>query len=134
MYVTDAGQTTHFQSVFTCVEKAGNINGVRVHHVGFGVVVAEDKKKFLDQDTRIRSIARTAKVSNKQLEEANILKRSCSKEQAAVNSNCITNIAQTLEHCQGDACLASPLHHHRRQHLQASEVLETIQSQASFFA
>ena len=46
VYVTDAGQTTHFQSVFTCVEKAGNINGVRVHHVGFGVVVAEDKKKF----------------------------------------------------------------------------------------
>ena len=26
----------------------------------------------------------------------NLLKKSCSKEQAAVNSNCMTNIAQTL--------------------------------------
>ena len=81
MYVTDAVQTTHFQSVITCVEMAGYIKGVRVDHVGFGVVVAEDKKKFKTRSgdtavymrrayTRIRSIARTAKVSDKQLEEA----------------------------------------------------------------
>merc|ERR1711872_972070 len=46
VYVTDAGQATHFQSVFACAEKAGYIKGVRVDHVGFGVVLGEDKKKF----------------------------------------------------------------------------------------
>ena len=47
VYVTDAGQATHFQSVFACAEKAGYITpGVRVDHVGFGVVLGEDKKKF----------------------------------------------------------------------------------------
>ena len=38
MYVMDAGQATHFQSVYACAEKAGYIKGVRVDHVGFGVV------------------------------------------------------------------------------------------------
>lgn len=46
MYVMDAGQATHFQSVYACAEKAGYIKGVRVDHVGFGVVFGEDKKKF----------------------------------------------------------------------------------------
>merc|ERR1711972_182487 len=47
IYVTDAGQATHFQSVFACAEKAGYVPpGVRVDHVGFGVVLGEDKKKF----------------------------------------------------------------------------------------
>jgi len=51
VYVTDAGQATHFQSIFACAEKAGyNVTGdgekVRIDHVGFGVVLGEDKKKF----------------------------------------------------------------------------------------
>jgi len=47
VYVTDAGQATHFQSVIACAEKAGyKKSGVRVDHVGFGVVLGEDKKKF----------------------------------------------------------------------------------------
>merc|ERR1712112_691205 len=47
VYVTDAGQATHFQSVFACAEKAGYITpGLRLDHVGFGVVLGEDKKKF----------------------------------------------------------------------------------------
>ena len=47
IYVTDAGQATHFQQVFACAEKAGYVQpGVRVDHVGFGVVLGEDKKKF----------------------------------------------------------------------------------------
>ena len=46
VYMTDAGQATHFQSVFACAEKAGYIKGVRVDHVGFGVVLGEEKKKF----------------------------------------------------------------------------------------
>merc|ERR1711872_689230 len=47
IYVTDAGQATHFQSVFACAERAGYVpKGVRLDHVGFGVVLGEDKKKF----------------------------------------------------------------------------------------
>merc|ERR1712241_446054 len=51
VYVTDAGQATHFQSIFACAEKAGyNVTSsgekVRIDHVGFGVVLGEDKKKF----------------------------------------------------------------------------------------
>jgi len=47
IYVTDAGQATHFQSVFACAERAGYVpEGVRLDHVGFGVVLGEDKKKF----------------------------------------------------------------------------------------
>lgn len=48
VYVTDSGQSTHFQSVFACATKAGYYDPalVRVDHVGFGVVLGEDKKKF----------------------------------------------------------------------------------------
>jgi arginyl-tRNA synthetase len=84
VYVTDAGQTTRFQTIIICVEVAGYIKEVRVDHVGFGEVVAEeDKKKFETRIgdttvymrrayTRIRSIARTAKVLDKQLDEAGL--------------------------------------------------------------
>ncbi|CAG9860921.1 unnamed protein product [Phyllotreta striolata] len=48
IYVTDAGQATHFQVLFSCAKKAGIIDAEkhRVDHVGFGVVLGEDKKKF----------------------------------------------------------------------------------------
>jgi arginyl-tRNA synthetase len=47
IYVTDAGQGLHFQTIFACAKKAGLWkDDVRVDHVGFGVVLGEDKKKF----------------------------------------------------------------------------------------
>ncbi|ENN82854.1 hypothetical protein YQE_00779, partial [Dendroctonus ponderosae] len=48
IYVTDAGQATHFQTIFACARKAKILNPQihRVDHVGFGVVLGEDKKKF----------------------------------------------------------------------------------------
>merc|ERR1711890_216650 len=51
IYVTDAGQATHFQSVFCCADRAGynftkDGHKARIDHVGFGVVLGEDKKKF----------------------------------------------------------------------------------------
>ena len=41
-------QATHFQVLWGCAERAGILNPskVRVDHVGFGVVLGEDKKKF----------------------------------------------------------------------------------------
>ncbi|KAM3965658.1 arginine--tRNA ligase-like protein [Aphomia sociella] len=47
IYVTDAGQYTHFITIEACAKRSGILkNGQKVEHVGFGVVLGEDKKKF----------------------------------------------------------------------------------------
>ncbi|CAG0885283.1 unnamed protein product, partial [Darwinula stevensoni] len=48
IYLTDAGQSTHLHTIFDCAEQAGWLDRsqIRVDHVGFGVVLGEDKKKF----------------------------------------------------------------------------------------
>lgn len=48
IYVTDAGQSTHFQMIFKAAEKVGYLdpNKVRVDHVPFGLVLGPDGKKF----------------------------------------------------------------------------------------
>uniref|UniRef100_A0A182PMQ6 Probable arginine--tRNA ligase, cytoplasmic n=1 Tax=Anopheles epiroticus TaxID=199890 RepID=A0A182PMQ6_9DIPT len=48
IYVTDAGQATHFQTIFSCAKRAKILDDSkhRVDHVGFGVVLGEDGKKF----------------------------------------------------------------------------------------
>ncbi|XP_058053953.1 probable arginine--tRNA ligase, cytoplasmic [Anopheles bellator] len=47
IYVTDAGQATHFQTIFSCAKRAKILDAhKRVDHVGFGVVLGEDGKKF----------------------------------------------------------------------------------------
>lgn len=48
IYVTDAGQSTHFQMIFKAAEKAGYYDPkkVRVDHVPFGLVLGLDGKKF----------------------------------------------------------------------------------------
>lgn len=48
IYVTDAGQATHFATIFDCATRWGvlNLGKHRVDHVTFGVVLGEDGKKF----------------------------------------------------------------------------------------
>lgn len=48
IYVTDSGQATHFKAFFSCAKRAGiwDPSKVRIDHVGFGVVLGEDGKKF----------------------------------------------------------------------------------------
>lgn len=48
IYVTDIGQSTHFQMVFKAAEKANYLDPskVRVDHVPFGLVLGADGKKF----------------------------------------------------------------------------------------
>ncbi|XP_011500741.1 PREDICTED: probable arginine--tRNA ligase, cytoplasmic isoform X2 [Ceratosolen solmsi marchali] len=47
IYVTDGGQATHFQTIISCAKRAKIVLSChRVDHVGFGVVLGEDKKKF----------------------------------------------------------------------------------------
>jgi len=47
LYVTDAGQSQHFDMVFAAAEKAGFLgDGISLEHVPFGLVQGEDGKKF----------------------------------------------------------------------------------------
>ena len=48
IYVTDAGQSMHFDMLFSTAQKAGfvDIAKVRLDHVPFGLVLGEDGKKF----------------------------------------------------------------------------------------
>ncbi|XP_063955150.1 arginine--tRNA ligase, cytoplasmic-like [Lytechinus pictus] len=48
IYVVDMGQGTHFDAIFSGCRKVGwyDPKNVRIEHVGFGVVLGEDKKKF----------------------------------------------------------------------------------------
>jgi arginyl-tRNA synthetase len=48
LYVTDAGQSTHYGMVFGAAKKAGYLDEsqVRAEHVPFGVVLGQDGKKF----------------------------------------------------------------------------------------
>lgn len=48
VYVTDAGQATHFQMIFKAAELAGYLDPKRIktEHVPFGLVLGEDGKKF----------------------------------------------------------------------------------------
>jgi len=48
LYVVDNGQASHFDLVFAAAQKAGVYDSkkTRVEHIGFGVVLGEDRKKF----------------------------------------------------------------------------------------
>jgi arginyl-tRNA synthetase len=48
IYVTDSGQATHFKAIFSCAKRAGIYDPakIRIDHVGFGVVLGDDGKKF----------------------------------------------------------------------------------------
>ena len=49
IYITDVGQANHFAMVFEAGERAGYLpkdRTVRIDHVGFGLVMGEDGKKF----------------------------------------------------------------------------------------
>ncbi|PRW45481.1 arginine--tRNA chloroplastic mitochondrial-like isoform X2 isoform B [Chlorella sorokiniana] len=49
IYITDMGQAMHFELVFAGAEKAGYLptdRKVRIDHVGFGLVLGDDGKKF----------------------------------------------------------------------------------------
>ena len=63
IYVVDSGQSLHLESAFKAARLAGYASeSVRIDHVGFGVVLGEDKKKFKDKVrghcTSYRSVGR----------------------------------------------------------------------------
>ena len=46
IYITDTGQREHFEMVIAAARKAGWIDHQRCEHMGFGVILGEDGKKF----------------------------------------------------------------------------------------
>lgn len=46
IYITDLGQREHFEMIFAAAKLAGWITDQRCEHMGFGVILGEDKKKF----------------------------------------------------------------------------------------
>ena len=60
VYVTDAGQASHFELVFGAARKAGYVpadGSVRVAHVGFGVVLNEDGSRIKTRAGEVTSFA-----------------------------------------------------------------------------
>lgn len=74
IYVTDAGQATHFEMIFKAAEMAGYLDRekVQVDHVPFGLVLGADGKKF---KTRSGDTERLIDLLTKAIDHAeNILK------------------------------------------------------------
>jgi arginyl-tRNA synthetase len=46
VYITDAGQREHFEMIIATARKTGWLKNQRAEHMGFGVVLGEDGKKF----------------------------------------------------------------------------------------
>ncbi|KAL3313193.1 hypothetical protein Ciccas_008204 [Cichlidogyrus casuarinus] len=69
IYVVDSGQSLHLSSVFDAAAKAGFYNPLsqRAEHVGFGLVLGEDKKKF---KTRSGETVRLVDLLDEGLERA----------------------------------------------------------------
>lgn len=68
IYVVDAGQSLHLQSVFEGGRKAKYASeDTRIDHMGFGVVLGEDKKKF---KTRSGDTVRLLDLLNEGLERS----------------------------------------------------------------
>ncbi|XP_067141690.1 arginine--tRNA ligase, cytoplasmic [Centruroides vittatus] len=68
-YVVDAGQSQHLETVYSCAKNVGwyDPDKVRIEHVGFGVVLGEDRKKF---KTRSGDTVRLADLLDEGLERA----------------------------------------------------------------
>lgn len=69
IYIVDAGQSLHFQTVFGAARMAGYYSKDvhRVDHLGFGLVLGENKKKF---KTRSGDTVRLAELLDEGLERA----------------------------------------------------------------
>ncbi len=97
IYVTDAGQATHFAMLFAAAEKAGYLDPkkVRADHVPFGVILGPDGKKF---KTRSGETVRLIDLLTSSISKAEeiLLERAKEKEDAALSTDEIKQIAKVL--------------------------------------
>ena len=68
IYVVDSGQSLHLETIFKAARLAGYAaESTRIDHVGFGVVLGEDRKKF---KTRSGDTVRLIDLLNEGVERA----------------------------------------------------------------
>ncbi len=80
IYVTDSGQSLHFQMIFSAAEKIGWLDPkkVEVNHVGYGLVLGADGKKFKTRsgdtekliDLLVEAVGRARAIAQERLPDA----------------------------------------------------------------
>jgi arginyl-tRNA synthetase len=95
IYVTDAGQASHFAGVFQVARRAGWIpEGCRVEHVPFGLVQGEDGKKL---KTRAGDTVRLRDLLDEAVERAEAdLRRRLGEEERQESEDFIQHVATTV--------------------------------------
>ena len=95
IYVTDAGQASHFAGVFQVARRAGWIpEGCRVEHVPFGLVQGEDGKKL---KTRAGDTVRLKDLLDEAVERAEAdLRRRLEEEERQESADFIQHVATTV--------------------------------------
>ncbi|MBS0287935.1 MAG: arginine--tRNA ligase [Proteobacteria bacterium] len=97
IYVTDAGQATHFAMLFKAAEVAGYLDPskVRADHVPFGLVLGPDGKKF---KTRSGETERLIDLLDSAIQKANeiLIARTKDKESNTLSEQDIKEIAHVL--------------------------------------
>ena len=95
IYVTDAGQASHFAGVFQVARRAGWIpEGASVEHVPFGLVQGEDGKKL---KTRAGDTVRLRDLLDEAVERAEAdLRRRLAEEERTEDETFIEQVATTV--------------------------------------
>jgi len=95
IYVTDAGQSTHFHMIFQAAQKAGYLNPppVELNHVPFGVVLGQDGKKFKTRSGETERLIDLLTTAVKQAKDILIEKK---PEMAQMSPQEVDHIAQIL--------------------------------------
>jgi arginyl-tRNA synthetase len=95
IYVTDAGQASHFAAVFQVARRAGWIPpGYRVEHVPFGLVQGENGKKL---KTRSGDTVRLKDLLDEAVQRAEAdLRRRLAEEERQEDESFITQVATTV--------------------------------------
>jgi len=111
IYVTDAGQSEHFEMIFIAAKKAGwCTEETRLDHVPFGLVLGDDKKKF---KTRSGEVTKLVDL----LDEAVLRVRAVLQERMSTEGSTTQMTEADLEHaarCIGYGCVKyADLRQHR---------------------
>jgi arginyl-tRNA synthetase len=95
IYVTDAGQASHFAGVFQVARRAGWVpEGARLEHVPFGLVQGDDGKKL---KTRAGDTVRLRDLLDEAVERAEAdLRRRLQEEERREDEAFITQVATTV--------------------------------------
>tara|TARA_Y100001968_G_scaffold328913_1_gene377066 strand:- start:428 stop:2242 length:1815 start_codon:yes stop_codon:yes gene_type:complete len=95
IYVTDAGQANHFESIFEIAERAKWIpKGARVEHVPFGLVQGEDGKKL---KTRSGETVKLSLLLDRAIDQAESdLRRRLIEENRVEEESFIKNVSTTV--------------------------------------